>query len=216
MTEAVQVLAKSDSSDVASLPKKESSLSELSRPATACVNELSDDELLCSIQIRDERALAVLIQRYGAQVHGLSRLICGDDLEANGVVSEVFWEIWCHSNLYCKQRGSLRSYLMTMARSRSIDRKRSTCSRSRQHSEFIDATTTRAHGSSSNQAPDYQVINEENAEQIQQAMCQLSDVQRQLLQLTFFHGMSHREVASSANLPLGTVKTHIRKGFAAP
>ena len=188
-------------------------MNELSRPSEACAHESSDDELYCSIQMRDERALAELIQRYGGQVQAISRLICGDDLEANGVVSDVFWEFWRHSDCYSKERGSLRAYLLTMARSRSIDRKRAMSSRSRQHSEFIDATIATADANSLNRSPDHQVIHDESAEQIQQALCQLSDLQRQLLKLTFFHGMSHREVANSANLPLGTVKTHIRKGL---
>jgi RNA polymerase sigma-70 factor, ECF subfamily len=188
-------------------------LNELSRFSETCASESSDDELLCSIQMRDERALAALIQRYGGQVQAVCRVICGDDLEANGVVSDVFWEFWRNSSLYAKQRGSVRAYLLTMARSRSIDRKRAMSSRSRQHSDYIDATMTNTFAHSLNQAPDYQVMNDENAEQIQQALCQLSELQRQLLQLTFFHGMSHREVASSARLPLGTVKTHIRKGL---
>lgn len=188
-------------------------MNELSGPSGACANELSDDELLCSIQMRDERALAALIQRYGGQIQAICKLICGDDLEANGVVSDVFWEFWRHSDLYSKQRGSLRTYLLTMARSRSIDRKRAMSTRSRQHMEFIDAIITSPDANSLNQNPDYQLMNDENAEQIQQALCQLSDLQRQLLQLAFFHGLTHREVASSANLPLGTVKTHIRKGL---
>ncbi len=188
-------------------------MNELSGPPDVCANESSDDELLCLIHMRDERALAELIQRYGGQVQALCKLICSDDLEANGVVSEVFWEFWRHSELYSKQRGSLRTYLLTMARSRSIDRKRAMSARSRQHTEFVDATLTNADTNALNSTPDGQAMSDENAEQIQQALCQLSDVQRQLLQLTFFHGMSHREVSRSVNLPLGTVKTHIRKAL---
>lgn len=62
-------------------------------------------------------------------------------------------------------------------------------------------------------SPEQRAMSDENAEEVQHALGQLSDLQRQMLQLAFFDGMSHREVASALQIPLGTVKTHIRKGL---
>ena len=147
------------------------------------------------------------------KVFAICKNICGDELEANGVVSDVFWEFWRHADLFQSQRGSLRSYLLTIARSRSIDRKRSITSLSRQRSKFIDATVHNANELTPADSPDHRALRDENAEEVQQALCQLSDLQRRMLQLAFFEGMSHREVSSSLQIPLGTVKTHIRKGL---
>ncbi len=174
---------------------------------------MPDDDVVHLIRLQDERALGTLIQRYGGQVHAVCRNICGDELEANGVVSDVFWQFWRHAELFQPQRGSLRSYLLTMARSRSIDRKRSITALSRQRSRFIDATINSTPELSPADSPDHRALHDENAEEVQQALCQLSDLQRKMLQLAFFDGLSHREVASSLQIPLGTVKTHIRKGL---
>ena len=184
-----------------------------SREADSCVDELPDEEIVRLIRLHDEPALMLLIQRYGGQVHTVCKSICGDELEASGVVSDVFWEFWRHAELFQSQRGSLRSYLLTMARSRSIDRKRSTTSLSRQRSKFIDSKINGNHDLSTSDAPDHRALSIEKAQEVQQALCQLADLQRQMLQLTFFDGLSHREVASSLQIPLGTVKTHIRKGL---
>ena len=183
------------------------------KESDACVDELPDEEIVRLIRLHDEPALMVLIQRYGGQVHTVCKSICGEELETNGVVSDVFWEFWRHAELFESQRGSLRSYLLTMARSRSIDRKRSITSLSRQRSKFIDTKINSNHELATSDSPDQRALSVEKAEEVQQALCQLSDLQRQMLQLAFFDGLSHREVASSLQIPLGTVKTHIRKGL---
>ncbi|MDX1927656.1 MAG: sigma-70 family RNA polymerase sigma factor, partial [Pirellulaceae bacterium] len=86
-------------------------------------------------------------------------------------------------------------------------------SQSRQRSKFIDATNGTCKELSTADSPEHRAMSDENAEEVQHALGQLSDLQRQMLQLAFFEGMSHREVASNLQIPLGTVKTHIRKGL---
>ncbi len=188
-------------------------MTECSRQAETWAGELPDEEIVRLVCRHDESALAVLIQRYGGQVQTVCKSICSDELEANGVVSDVFWEFWRHAELFQPHRGSLRSYLLTMARSRSIDRMRSVASQSRQRTKFIDATINHSKELSLADSPEHRAVSDENAEEVQQALCQLSELQRQMLELAFFDGMSHREVASALQIPLGTVKTHIRKGL---
>jgi RNA polymerase sigma-70 factor, ECF subfamily len=185
----------------------------MTREAQAWGEEVPDDEIVRLIRKQDERALTALIQRYGGQLQAVCKCICCDELEANGVVSDVFWQFWRHAELFEAQRGSLRTYLLTMARSRSIDRVRSTTSLSRQRSKFIDAAVNDSKLLSCTESPEHRVLCDENAEEVKNALGQLSDLQRQLLQLAFFEGMSHSEVASALQIPLGTVKTHIRKGL---
>lgn len=188
-------------------------MTESSRESDAWVEEIPDEEVVRLIRLHDERALVLLIQRYGGQVQALCESICGDELEANGVVSDVFWEFWRHAERFQSHRGSLRSYLLTMARSRSIDRKRSMTSLTRQRSKFIDASISNSTEPVTADSPDYRALRNEAADEIQHALSQLSDLQRQMLQMAFFDGMSYREVANNLQIPLGTVKTHIRKGL---
>lgn len=172
-----------------------------------------DDDLVRLICQRDEPALAVLIQRYSGQVYAICKRICKDELDAYGVVSDVFWEFWRNADRFRSERGSLRAYLLTMARSRAIDRQRSVASLAHQRNRFIEAVQNGGIDLAITDAPERQWIFEEDAIEVQQALCRLTVIQRQVLQLAFFDGLSHREVAQTLQLPLGTVKSHIRKAL---
>ncbi len=174
---------------------------------------ISDEELMQSICRRDESALDLVIQIYGGQVNAVCQRICKDDLEASGVVSEVFWELWRNATLFQSHRGSLRSYLLTMARSRALDRWRTVSSQNRQQHKFLESSGQRVADFTSNELPDHRPVNEESAQEVHTALSQLPPLQRQALLLAFFDGMSHREVSQELDVPLGSVKTHIRSGL---
>lgn len=188
-------------------------LTEQNRNSSACVSEMLDEEIVRLICLHDENALSALVQRYGGQVQFVCKSICGDELEASGVVSEVFWEFWRQADLFQAQRGSLRTYLLTMARSRSIDRLRAIAAQARQRSRYMDVVVHSSSSLATTGGPEFCVVREENLQEIKEALRQLPDLQRQMLELAFFEGNSHREVAGLMKLPLGTVKTHIRKGL---
>ena len=166
-----------------------------------------------SVCRRDELALDAVIRIYGGQVNALCKRICGDELEASGVVSEVFWELWRNASQFQSHRGSLRSYLLTMARSRSLDLYRAVSSQNRKQHKFLEAAMERKPDFSSNDSPEERPINEESSREVHSALSQLPQLQRQALCLAFFDGLSHREVSQKLNMPLGSVKTHIRSGL---
>ena len=176
-------------------------------------NAWLDGELVEGILGRDEQALGALIDRYGGQVLSVALRICSDELEASGVVTDVFWQFWCHADRYQSQRGSLCAYLLTMARSRSIDARRSVACRAKQRSRLMEATANISYEKLSDGQPESRLLRDENTHEVQQALQQLPDLQRQVLQLAFFEGMSHQQVATMLQTPLGTVKTYIRKGL---
>lgn len=178
-----------------------------------CRDEWLDSQLVEGIRRRDEKALAALIDRYGGQVLAVSLRICSDELEASGVVTEVFWQFWCHADRYEPLRGSLCTYLLTMARSRSIDSRRSVACLDRQRSRLMEATVNIGYDKLSDGQPESRLLRDEYTHEVQQALEQLPELQRQVLQLAFFEGMSHQQVATMLQTPLGTVKTHIRKGL---
>ena len=172
----------------------------------------TDDELIRLICNRDESALDSVIRLYGGQVNAISKRICCDDLEASGVVSEVFWELWQNAAQFRSQRGTLRSYLITMARSRALDRYRAVSSHRKKLNKFMESADcldvfTR------NESPTEHSIHVENANEVHSALGRLPHLQRQTLLLAFFDGLSHREVSDHLGLPLGSVKTHIRNGL---
>ena len=177
------------------------------------LTSISDAELIQSICRRDESALDDAIRIYGGQVNALCKRICCDDLEASGVVSEVFWELWRNASLFQSHRGSLRSYLLTMARSRSLDRYRRVASQNRRQSKFIEAAVDRMGDFASNESPDERPIHDENSREVHSALSQLPQLQRQALILAFFDGLSHSQVSQELGMPLGSVKTNIRNGL---
>lgn len=170
---------------------------------------------MAKILQRDEHALAALIDRYGGQVLAVCLRICSDPVEANGAITDVFSHLWHQADSFEPRRGSLRSYLLTLARSRSIDARRSAVLDSSQRTRPIDVAM--------NSGPIQTAVTglvtrlpsdeDENAQEVQQSLGQLSDQQRSVLHLAFFDGLSHQEVATLLQTPLATVKAHIRMGL---
>ncbi len=167
--------------------------------------------ILSLIRKRDESGLLQLIELYGTRVKGLCLRILSDTLEAESVASDVFLEIWNRPDCYIQSRGSLRTYIMTIARSRSIDRVRSFSARAKNHEKFCQ--TSSAGFSLIMHTPPADLLDNERSTQITQAVEELPPNQQKALRLAFFSGMSHRQVADELGMPLGTVKTHIRKGL---
>ena len=177
------------------------------------LKEQSDEELVRLICERDESALDSVVRIYGGQVNALCKRICCDELEANSVVSEVFWDLWRNAGQFQSQRGTLRSYLLTMARSRALDRYRSVSSQQRKQYKFMMSAADRSADFVSNESPETRPLLAEKSKEVHSALDKLPQLQRQILLLAFFDGLSHREVSQHLSVPLGSVKTHIRNGL---
>ena len=161
---------------------------------------------------RDEAALREIIQSLGPQVKALCLGICADDLEAEEVVSIVFWELWNRTDRFDGTRGSLRTYLLTLARSRAIDTRRAALARRRNLGRYFDSGVAPMDTDKTEDSFLRHAAKEESA-RLRQALEHLPAQQKSALQLAFFEGLSHREVAEEQDLPLGTVKTNIRRGL---
>ncbi len=174
----------------------------------------SDRELLSRIADRDEAALIQVIELYAGQVKSICLRICSDELEADGLVSVVFWELWNGFAKYDHCRGSLRSYLLTLARSRAIDWQRAATARNRNLQQFFLASHrhSTAGEQTMNEGTNAQE-SREHSEELRRAIELLPAHQKSALELAFFDGLTHREVAERQSLPLGTIKTNIRRGL---
>lgn len=175
------------------------------------LNRELDAQLIERIRCRDEAALVEVIAQYGPQVKAVCRRICKDSLDADEILSRVFWELWNRNANYDSERGSLRAFLITVARSRAIDRQRASARQENNLRQLFDSQKHRSAGQEEvEQVP--LALTACTAELLN-AMSQLPTVQQQMIQLAFFDGLSHSEVAARQNVPLGTVKSHIRRGL---
>ena len=167
-----------------------------------------------AIAAGDRAALGTLYDRYSARLLGLLVRVLGDKHEAEEALVELFWEVWDRADRYDPDRGGAATYLMTLARSRAIDRRRRRASRpdaDPARTRPVEAAEGRPGGELT---PLAGVLFEERAAVVRRAMDRLDPVHRNAIEMAFFDGMSHSEIADSLGRPLGTVKTWIRQGLA--
>ena len=158
----------------------------------------------------DEAALAELYDATCAYVHGVAVRILGDAQAAEEVTVEVYHRAWDRAADYDRRRGSVASWLMTMVRSRSIDRLRAraaakerTTSLEEQGPDPMDPRP----------GPDRQVQLACRNDMVRHAIRALSAEQQQVIELAFFEGLSHGAISKRLDQPLGTTKTRIRTGI---
>ncbi|WP_206065038.1 ECF RNA polymerase sigma factor SigK [Nocardioides sp. JQ2195] len=156
----------------------------------------------------DESAFAELYDATAARVHGLVLRVVRDPAQAEEVTQEVYLEVWRTASRFDPSRGSALSWLMTIAHRRSVDRVRSAEATSRRDSSYHDQSQTLPHDSTAEAA-----TTAIEAQRVRTAMQSLTEVQREALELAYFGGYTHTEVASMLDLPVGTAKTRIRDGL---
>lgn len=173
------------------------------------ISEQDDRALIAEIARRDARALERLYERYRTVVYHLAFKVLNSRESADEVVLEVFWQVWRDAERYDVQRGSIGAWLATIARSRAIDALRA---RRVAPSAEEDADDTPL-PTDPTLDPEVQVGLEQRAELVRTALASLPTDQRTALELSFFTGLSHGEIAEHLHEPLGTVKTRIRSAM---
>ncbi len=169
--------------------------------------DLDDAALLARIAGGDEQALAALYDRHGARAFSLALRILGDRETAEEVVLDVFWSIWQHASSFMPERARFTTWLYAMVRRRAIDQLRRRRARpSPAHEIELEAREATA----ADPAVEALAEAEEMARAIREAMAALPEAQRQVLELAYFRGWSHREIAEYLGEPLGTVKSRLR------
>jgi RNA polymerase sigma-70 factor, ECF subfamily len=173
-----------------------------------------DAVLVRRMQSGDERALGTFYDRWYPIVNGLvSRMLkSADDVE--DVVEETFWQVWRQANRFAEGRGSVQTWVLTIARSRALDRLRST---RRRREDSIDDDGGENLASSAEPTfvratndPSLAVEHKERSQLIRAALGELPREQREALELGYFKGLSQTEIAERTGQPLGTVKTRMR------
>ena len=174
------------------------------RPEPAQENDV---ELLKAIAARDEAALAQLYDRYRVILFGLLMRILNNREEAEDVLQETFLQVWRRAADFDENRGRPFTWLVTLARSRGIDRLRALAAReraavagARDESEAVSDAASDAFRS-------------EQRGLVTNALAQLPDEQQRPLMLAYFDGLTQTEIAARLGAPLGTVKTRMRTGM---
>ena len=167
----------------------------------------SDGELLRRLEARECDALDALYARYSAYVMGVALRILGAREEAEEVVQDVFWQLWRATLRYDPVRGRFSTWLFSVARNRSIDRLRS---RPRAAGR-ADAAQLEGILAAADQEADAVLI--ERQKEVRAQLELLPGDQRRAIELAFFAGLSHAEIATRSGEALGTVKSRIRRGL---
>ena len=149
---------------------------------------------------------------YASLVHGLALRIVQDAAEAEEVTQDVFVYVWQQVDRFDAARGNLTSWLVTLSRSRSIDRLRSRGSQARRL-EGLSREVEAEQAGVPFADPLDAVLLAERQRRVRQGLATLPQEQRQALEIAYFEGLSHSEIAARLGAPLGTVKTRIRQGM---
>lgn len=169
--------------------------------------QISDVELLHAIARGDEVALARLYDSYRVILFGLMLRILHSRQEAEDVLQDVFLQVWNRAADFDEARGRPFTWLVTLARSRAIDRLRSLGSRER-----VAQNAAREVIEESSDAME-DAIRAEEGRVVRHALQELPEDQRHALELAYFEGLTQSEIASQLETPLGTVKTRMRSGM---
>ena len=166
---------------------------------------MDDQQLLDRIVRGEEAALAELYGRFSQRAFGVARRVLRNDAEAEDILQDTFLEIWRSATRYDPRRAAPERWILTMIRTRAIDRLRQNGARGRLRDNLtaqplVDAVVE----------PDAQVGARREAQRLRAALDELPTEQRQVLEQAYDAGLTQSEIAASTGTPLGTVKTRMR------
>lgn len=158
----------------------------------------------------DEAALGRLYELTLSRVYSLALKITGRRDLAEEVCVETYWQSWREAMRYDPQRGQPLAWLMVMTRSRALD----TLRRLDRVNYCADPETHLEHESAAEGSPLDQLLHSEQCGALKQALATLTPTQRQMVALAFYKDLSHQEISEHTGLPLGTVKSHLKRAQA--
>ena len=170
---------------------------------------LADEDLISLVEANDDPvAFAALYDRHSRPAYSLAYRMMGERQSAEDLVQEVFLKVWRGAGSYRAERASVRTWILSIVHNRGIDQLRSTASRRRMQ-EKVEASAPRSQPSEAFA----QSWRNSQREQVREALKTLPPEQLKILELAYFSGYTHVEIAGLLGLPLGTVKGRMRLGL---
>ncbi len=166
---------------------------------------VTDAEIITRIYSGDEGAMALLYDRYSRVVYAVALRVLSDGSAAEDILQDVFMQLWRNPQAFNASRGSLAAWLAVIARNRAIDLLR----KKRPEAEAVE-TVIAADPDVENMAGRNLAI-----EKVRSVLAGMPAEQRAALEMAFFEGLTHVEIAGKTGQPLGTIKTRIRSGLSA-
>ena len=171
------------------------------------IGHAGDAAVVGRLAAGDAEALASLYDRYAKLVYSLAVRILEDTAEAEEVVQDVFSQAWAQASRYDAARAPVAAWLLMMARSRAIDRRRS------RRAAPVAAAAELPDVRDEAPAPEAQALTAEQVTRLKRALGELPLAQRLTIELAYYGGMTQSEIAEKLEQPIGTIKTRIRLGL---
>lgn len=166
-----------------------------------------NDSVLTAIANGSEDAMRTCLERYGGLVWSIARRLTRNASEAEDAVQEAFLDIWKSAGKFDETKSAEKTFVTMIARRRIIDRLRA----SKRRIDPSSLSTTDEEMPSTNASLDLEM--QEEADRARRMMAELKDDERRVLELAVDHGLTQTEIANRTGLPIGTVKTHARRGM---
>ncbi|HKH64049.1 MAG TPA: sigma-70 family RNA polymerase sigma factor [Solirubrobacterales bacterium] len=171
---------------------------------------LADEELMPLVGRKDPEAFEVLFDRHGGAAYSLAYRIVGDRAAAEEVTQEAFISVWRSGARFDAARGSVRSWLLSVVRNRAIDFLRSRAGKAPKLTFDDDSALEQRPAA---ERTEEEALRRETAGELRGAIGKLPGEQSKVIELAYFGGFSHSEIAQILNLPMGTVKGRMRLGL---
>jgi RNA polymerase sigma-70 factor (ECF subfamily) len=168
-------------------------------------NNMEDAALIERIRSGDETAMADIYDRYSGIVYGIALRVLGSTTAAEDVLQEIFLQLWRNPQAFDANRGKLAPWLAVIARNRAIDHLRK-----RPPEDDLEEVAVSTGVNLEDEAARRQAV-----EKIRSVLSQLPPEQRRAVEMAFFEGLTHTEIAAKTGEPLGTIKTRIRTALLA-
>lgn len=174
------------------------------------LHELADEDLMALAQRDDLEAFELLYERHKRVAYSLARRIVGGGGNADDVVQETFISVWRSIERYDAKKASVRTWLMRIVHRRAIDNLRSQTVHSKRRADGEDLLDDVV---SSDPSPDSQALQQELSDNVRGVLVELPSEQRAVIELAYFNGFTHSEIAEILDEPVGTVKGRMRLGL---
>jgi RNA polymerase sigma-70 factor (ECF subfamily) len=175
----------------------------------ADLRNLADEEMMQLVQAGDPRAFELLYDRHGGAAFSLAYRMVGNRTSAEDVTQEAFLSIWRSRLRYDQARGSVRTWVLGIVHNRAIDALRRSVTHDRRR-ETMDGVEERFEA---RDRTDVEAARREEARSVRSAIDTLPEDQRRTIELAYFGGFSHSQIAELLNEPIGTVKGRMRLGL---